>query len=186
MSSILKVDQIQTAAGGIPTAADLGLNVSGSVLQVVQAVKTDKQTISGTAYTAISGLAPVITPTSTSSKILINVCIHYGENQDAFPAFNLLRNGSGFIYGDASGSGTQQNTFTQVQTENSIRDQYRQTQANFMYVDSPATTSPITYSLSVSPMRTSSRTLYINRHEAMNDANRSNTVSTIILMEIAG
>ena len=33
MTSILKVDTIQTAAGGTPTAADLGLNVSGSIVQ---------------------------------------------------------------------------------------------------------------------------------------------------------
>ena len=33
MTSIIKVDQIQTAAGGVPTAGDLGLNVTGSVLQ---------------------------------------------------------------------------------------------------------------------------------------------------------
>ena len=186
MSSILKVDTIQTAAGGTPTAADLGLNVSGSVLQVVQAVKTDPQTISGTAYTAISGLAPVITPISASSKILIHVTVHWGESSDTFPAWNLLRNGSGFIYGDAFGSGTQQNTFTQVQTQANVRDQYRQNNASFTYLDSPATTSPITYSLSVSPMRTLSKTVYINRHETHNDANRSNTVSTIILQEIAG
>jgi hypothetical protein len=31
----LKVDTIQTAAGGVPTASDLGINVAGSVLQVV-------------------------------------------------------------------------------------------------------------------------------------------------------
>ena len=37
MTSIIKVDQIQTAAGGVPTAADLGLNVSGSVVQTVTA-----------------------------------------------------------------------------------------------------------------------------------------------------
>ncbi len=37
MTSIIKVDQIQTLAGTAPTAADLGINVTGSVLQVVQA-----------------------------------------------------------------------------------------------------------------------------------------------------
>ena len=32
MTSILKVDQIQNTAGGVPTATDLGLDVSGSVI----------------------------------------------------------------------------------------------------------------------------------------------------------
>ena len=34
MSSIIKVDQIQLANGSTPTAADLGINTTGSVLQV--------------------------------------------------------------------------------------------------------------------------------------------------------
>ena len=32
MTSIIKVDQIQTTAGGAPTAADLGINVTGTIL----------------------------------------------------------------------------------------------------------------------------------------------------------
>jgi len=32
MSSIIKVDTIQTAAGGTPTAADLGLNTTGTIV----------------------------------------------------------------------------------------------------------------------------------------------------------
>lgn len=43
MTSILKVDQIQTAAGGVPTAADLGINTSGTVLKTyaLQGSSTD-------------------------------------------------------------------------------------------------------------------------------------------------
>ena len=35
MTSILKVSTIQNTAGTAPTAGDLGLNVAGTVLQVV-------------------------------------------------------------------------------------------------------------------------------------------------------
>lgn len=72
MTSIIKVDQIQNAAGGVPTAGDLGLNVSGSVLQVKQGAPVgnldfnQSLTIGATIYTG-----PTITPTSTSSKILV-------------------------------------------------------------------------------------------------------------------
>ena len=72
MTSIIKVDQIQNAAGGTPTAADLGLNVSGSVLQVKQATATnalDFNTTLNIGTTIFTG--PTITPTSTSSKILV-------------------------------------------------------------------------------------------------------------------
>ena len=49
MTSIIKVDQIQTASGATPTADDLGINVSGSLLQVVEYHTTSAFTINGTA-----------------------------------------------------------------------------------------------------------------------------------------
>ena len=45
MTSIIKVDQIQLANGSTPTAADLGINTTGSVLQVLSATKTNTQNI---------------------------------------------------------------------------------------------------------------------------------------------
>ena len=72
MTSIIKVDQIQTLAGAAPTAADLGINVTGSVIQVLQGPYQSgigfNQTL-GTGSTIYS--APTITPTFASSKILI-------------------------------------------------------------------------------------------------------------------
>ena len=49
MTSIIKVDQIQTAAGSTPTAADLGVNISGSLLQVVEYHSRLPFTINGAA-----------------------------------------------------------------------------------------------------------------------------------------
>ena len=49
MTSILKVSTIQNTAGGAPTAADLGLNITGSVLQVQSFNQT-----SSVAYSASS------------------------------------------------------------------------------------------------------------------------------------
>ena len=75
MTSIIKVDQIQTAAGGVPTAADLGLNVSGAVLQVVGATHNrDSGRIletTSTSYVQGSGLSVTIAPKSASSNILV-------------------------------------------------------------------------------------------------------------------
>ena len=48
MTSIIKVDQIQTAAGAAPTAAGLGLNVTGSVLQVVTGSFGSEVSLTGT------------------------------------------------------------------------------------------------------------------------------------------
>ena len=58
MTSIIKVDQIQTAAGGVPTAADLGLNVSGAV---VNATRWTTSSFNGSgstnAYVALANLS---------------------------------------------------------------------------------------------------------------------------------
>ncbi len=49
MTSILKVDQIQTTAGAAPTAADLGITGTGSVLQEICGV-CDGRTVSGITF----------------------------------------------------------------------------------------------------------------------------------------
>jgi hypothetical protein len=72
MTSIIKVDTLQTAAGGVPTASDLGIGVAGTVLQVLQGPYQNRVnfnlslTTGSTIYSA-----PTITPTSANSKILI-------------------------------------------------------------------------------------------------------------------
>jgi len=70
MSSIIKVDTIQNAAGGTPTAGDLGLNITGSVIQVTQA-------FSGSRFTGGSGntwhetnCTHSITPILNNSKFM--------------------------------------------------------------------------------------------------------------------
>jgi len=72
MTSIIKVDQIQNAAGGTPTAADLGLNVSGSVLQVGYGRTTAYTLHSSSSYTA-SNLSVTFTPKFANSKLIFDV-----------------------------------------------------------------------------------------------------------------
>ena len=51
MTSIIKVDQIQNAAGSVPTAGDLGLDITGSVLATHKFISP---TLSDTAITSAS------------------------------------------------------------------------------------------------------------------------------------
>ena len=73
MTSIIKVDQIQTAAGGVPTAGDLGLNTTGTVLQAVRNGNLNSGHISttSTSFTA-TGIYVDITPKKIGSTILID------------------------------------------------------------------------------------------------------------------
>ena len=53
------------------------LQQTGSILQVVSTTKTDTFSMAGyTGYTDITGLTVTITPTSSTSKILINYVVH--------------------------------------------------------------------------------------------------------------
>ena len=66
MSSILKVDSIQTTAGNTI------VNSTGSILQVAQATKTDTFTTTSTSFTDITGMTVNITPSSASNKVLVS------------------------------------------------------------------------------------------------------------------
>ena len=60
MTSILKVDTLQKADGATPTAADLGINTTGNLLQVVS-----QEVIS---YTAVASTTSKIVYASLTTK----------------------------------------------------------------------------------------------------------------------
>lgn len=64
MTSIIKVDQIQTAAGGVPTASDLGLNTTGNVIQVVKATPY-ATSVATTTYTTVASVSITVTQGSS-------------------------------------------------------------------------------------------------------------------------
>jgi len=171
------VNKIQSSAieyGDLPT---------GSVLQVVQSVKTDNETIStGTlTWTDVSGMSVAITPSSTSSKVLISFSIMAGgSGANPYPKIKLLKNGSDLIVGDTSGSRVRM-TSAWGQGVSTVSDVGV---VSFEYLDSPSTTSEITYKLQVCGF--SSRTFYINITGGGDANNGMSCVSTITAKEIAG
>ena len=67
------VDADMLAANAV-TAGKLASGVGGKILQVVSATKLDTASTansSGTTHVAISGLQPQITPSATTSKVLV-------------------------------------------------------------------------------------------------------------------
>ena len=71
MSTILKVDTIQTTAGAAPTTKDLGF-AAGSVIQVQHTVNTTGDAAStASTFPIASGFKLSITPKFTSSKVLV-------------------------------------------------------------------------------------------------------------------
>jgi hypothetical protein len=64
MTSIIKVDQIQTAAGGVPTASDLGIDTAGTVLEHLEGY-CDGRTVGGVVFPTVSSWTNFATATFT-------------------------------------------------------------------------------------------------------------------------
>ena len=136
-------DEFLISDAGVLKRLDASLiGGGGKILQVVQAIKTARvQTTSTTAAT--TGLSVAITPSATNSKIMLLSTIgsggNSGINNRTFFAFNG-GNTSTFL-GDAATGHECVAAFT------TDRSDYGQNAANMMYVDSPSTTSEVTYSV---------------------------------------
>lgn len=154
---------------------------AGSVLQVVQTTKTDTWTSTASSWTNITGFTASITPTSTASRILVMASVVVGINSNYFCHIRLARNDSPILVGDVSGS--------RLQTQGMI---YYYNQSNNSWttwpgyvVDSPSTTSALTYSVQMQQIDGS--TQYVNRlARDDNGSYEPRGASSLILMEIAG
>ena len=142
MSSILKVDQIQLSNGNTPTAGDLGLNTTGSVLQVIKNESTSQTTINSGSY--VTSVSANITPSATSSRVKISVCGIYYSNHTGTNVSNLFtchRNGSAVAGHNWSLSGPAH----YLQYRNSAVNDHIPVPFNFTWIDSPSTTSSTAY-----------------------------------------
>lgn len=159
------------------------INGSGNLItQVVIDETYDTQSFASSSYNKITLLTPTITPSSTSSKILVMANIQSSNNGNAYLSYRLYRNGTSLQGGTAGSPGEE----TMFGGSTGVNGDYQLHQHTFQYIDSPSTTSPVEYSIYVSPMRTSNYTWRLNRSNLEQDANQfHNAHSSIILMEIA-
>ena len=180
--STIKTNQIQTTAGK-PI-----LNSTGSILQVAQVVKTDAFSTDSDSMVDVPGLSVSITPSSANNKILVIADIHAGTNY--YVGFiNVVRNSTTLLLGDAAGS--RPRTTMVVFQDPTMGGTHGQTDNyNRMILDSPATTSSVTYKIQASGRidNDSNGAIFINR-----TAPDRNTIgydvrmaSSLTLMEVSG
>jgi hypothetical protein len=166
--STLRTNAIQTTAGK-PI-----LNSTGSILQVVQSWDATIRSGSNLAYVTIASPQLSITPSATTSKILLLVQITFASGA-AIAAYDttyrLARNGSAIGNNPLSQQG-------------SIGINARETNelgnGAIIYMDSPGTTSPVTYSIQVSS-GSSGHTWKINESASGGDTG----VTCIVAMEVS-
>lgn len=158
---------------------------AGSILQVVQALKTDPYSTTSTSLADVPGLSVTITPSSSTSKFLIMVNMTYTDTY--FTAhLALLRNGVEIGLADAAGSRPRNFLFYSNSTNAGNDGQW--VRESMDYIDSPATSSAITYKLQASARRDGQGgTFYINRSSPDRDTNGydGRGISSLIVMEIA-
>ncbi len=153
---------------------------SGSVIQVVYGETTDRASWTNLTDWTDTGITATITPSSTSNRILVMIDGKFGGNAVGINfALRLLRNGSVIYAGTDTANKQAFAHFEQGWTA----FQYSIMPANATTVDSPLSTSALTYKVQVRPNNTGS-TIHMNR-TSNNSNEQTNTRSSITLLEIA-
>jgi len=154
----------------------------GKVLQVVSATKTDTASTTSTSFVT-TGLEVTITPSATSSKILLIATPVIGSHMDNNSGTCFLRNSTAIGIADAASSRSLFASHSQYQYAS-----YNGESAPITYLDSPSSTSAITYKVAYKMGNignTTYGTLYLNQGIYDTDnANYARSSSTIIAMEI--
>jgi hypothetical protein len=163
---------------------------TGSVLQVVQAFKTDTwselQSSNSISGTNVTGLTATIIPTSSSSKILVSITLNLNSSSSGSGVgvgFALYRAGTKIASGDASGTAPR-TSLTSAAYVSSIQELVP---VSMNYLDSPATTSSTSYSVRLwNGAGGGNSTIYVNAVNQDTDAVYvPRSVSSVTLMEIA-
>ena len=158
------------------TALPSGIT-TGKVLQVVQTVDKNQGSWSLATDTLSTWMTVNITPSSTSSKILVRFDAYLGNQATtAQPYIVLRRNGSDIYRSNTAGS--RKNS---TGSGNFRRDSATACISN-EFLDSPSSISQVSYTLNVGGY--ASRTFYKNIPD-LNGADYATSCSQITVMEIA-
>jgi len=159
----------------------------GKILQVVSTTKTDtfSSSVASGGTVDVTGLTATITPTAATSTILVTANVNGATDNGNFGmiSFFVQRDTTPILVGDAAGSRTQVGT-AQWQAPDQNANQIAA--ASLFGEDSPASTSSITYKVTIHNAVGSTQTLVVNRKA--DDADGSYTprpASSITVMEVS-
>ena len=159
---------------------------SGRALQILSVTDTTQYVFNSGSpnqytYYDVTSLTVSITPTSSSSRILVMADICASQYNNVYNAFfRCMRNstaiGTGVVgsYGGTSTSAIRTSDGGEIGT------------VSINYLDSPATTSSTTYKVQICNAGGSTYPSYVNRPANSNTGWEQTGSSTITVMEIAG
>ena len=170
----------------LPTTADGTVLTTtnpkaGNIIQVVQTVKTDSfSTNTGSSYVDVTGMSVTITPSSSSNKILIMPSLNLTSEVSHRHGFRILRDSTAIHIGDSAGN-RRRATSGQGNPPTNVNNYHYCTP----FLDSPSTTSAITYKLQVIG-EGSNTDIYVNRTENDTDgSDKFRFASSMLAMEVA-
>ena len=162
-----------------------GVIIPGHVVQAKTATKTDTQSTSSNSFTDITGLSVSITPSSTNSKILV-ICTVCMSSTFYWNPVRVLRDSTQINAPDAAGSNRL--LANSVQTT-PYANTYVLMTLPITVLDSPSSTSALTYKAQYAVLNVSGQTAWVNKTSRDNDnANGYDPrgSSSITVMEIGG
>ena len=155
---------------------------AGNILQVVSSTKTDHFTTTSSSITEITGLNVSITPSASTSKILLYLNINFGGAVNQYAGFYLKRD-STLIATSTAVDGN--DTRRQQAFSGYIENAFRTESGGINFLDSPGDTNSHTYKAFCSS-NYSSYALHINRTSSVTDnAYNGGMISTLTAMEVA-
>ena len=187
--------QVLTSAGS-GSAVQWATPAGGKILQVVNVFKGDGFTTNSTSFTDITGLSISITPSSTSSKIMLSCSMGAAgtriNNGDYGNGIRVMRDigGGGYsnnnkLNGAADGS---RDRITFKGHGWSYNNDHMPGGVGFTGVDDPNTTSAVTYKVQV-VCQSSSYAFFLNRNSTNADNSsiaQARSQTSLIAMEIGG
>ena len=176
--STLKTNTIQAATGStVNVASGQVFTAPGHVIQVVQTFKDDVFNTTSTSYVDVTGLAASITPSSTSSKILVQLRTSQAMSSSDKMYTSLLRGSTAIAVANGKDYFSGMYPSRQGGTDGVSYIAHGSTHLDFL--DTPSTTSSTTYKVQ---MKVNAGGAYLNRGR---DNDEFRGVSSITLLEIA-
>ena len=168
-----------------------GADQAGKILQVKNAIKTDTASVTSNTFTDISGLSISITPSSSSNKILFRGYVSIGTEGNTNVAIKIFRDSTEIGKSTANSTAANNSTATAAglnvsSVTSSVKSQIKQLQ--FEVLDSPNTTSAVTYKVQfaeISLYQYASVIVYVNRTYFTPSASLHGVISSVTAMEVA-
>ena len=178
---LIKLNATQGLTGTLPAVSGANLtNIDGGKInQVVQTVKTSIFTSTTASLTDVTGFSVSITPTATSSKVLVMAQYNLGCSDGYKMYSSLLRGSTEIFIGDAAGSRVRRSFGSKANANDDARS------VSHIFLDSPNTTSATTYKIQAYPEN--GGTLVFNGSKSSNDSDNaiySRDAATITAIEV--